>query len=403
MIIDVQWRPKVWLLVLVLVLALCPAVPVAAAEGLFTIAYVQRAEDPYYARHRSYTGLSLRDRERPVAGARLGVRDSRITGRALGLKFELLELELGDDEAALKAIDALAAERGTFVFLLDLPIDEVTALGAALAERQLIAFNVRHTDDRLREDDCSPNLFHTMPSQMMLMDALSQFLVSRRWGEVFVLEGGSDADQQLSRSFQRSARKFGIRISGRRPFVLGNDPRLRYRNNIALLTTGAEYHVIFMADSLGEFGRYVPYNSQAPRPLVGSEGLVASAWHWTWERHGAPQLNQRFDRVAGRRMQDMDYAAWAAVKAVVESVARTGATDFNALRNYLTSTEFTLDTYKGAPGSFRSWDNQLRQPILLHTHNAVIAEAPIEGFLHQSNNLDTLGVDRRESACGKSD
>jgi hypothetical protein len=41
----------------------------------------------------------------------------------------------------------------------------------------------------------------------------------------------------------------------------------------------------------------------------------------------------------------------------------------------------------------------LRQSILLHTDNAVIARAPLEGFLHQKNNLDTLGVDAAESIC----
>ena len=46
-----------------------------------------------------------------------------------------------------------------------------------------------------------------------------------------------------------------------------------------------------------------------------------------------------------------------------------------------------------------TWNNQLRQAILLHTHNAVLARAPIEGFLHQKNNLDTLGSDESESGC----
>jgi len=29
----------------------------------------------------------------------------------------------------------------------------------------------------------------------------------------------------------------------------------------------------------------------------------------------------------------------------------------------------------------------------------VIAKAPIDGFLHEKNNLDTLGIDARESTC----
>jgi ABC transporter substrate binding protein (PQQ-dependent alcohol dehydrogenase system) len=84
---------------------------------------------------------------------------------------------------------------------------------------------------------------------------------------------------------------------------------------------------------------------------------------------------------------------------VVAAIRGTGAAEPDRLRAFLTGPDTTIDGYKGAPSSYRAWNNQLRQPILLHTHNAVIARAPIDGFLHQTNNLDTLGYDRRESTC----
>ena len=165
------------------------------------------------------------------------------------------------------------------------------------------------------------------------------------------------------------------------------------------MTGGADYDVVLLADSVGEFGRYVPFQTYRPRPIVGSEGLRPGTWHWTWERYGAPQLNQRFERTASRRMEDEDWAAWAAVRSVVEAIVRTRSTAVGDIRAFLTSADLTLDTYKGAPGNFRTWDHQLRQPILLHTHNAVIARAPLDGFMHQTNVLDTLGVDGPETTC----
>ena len=54
---------------------------------------------------------------------------------------------------------------------------------------------------------------------------------------------------------------------------------------------------------------------------------------------------------------------------------------------------------KAPPGSFRRWNRQLRQPILLHTHNAVIERAPLPQFLHATNHLDTLGLDQPDSDC----
>ena len=132
---------------------------------------------------------------------------------------------------------------------------------------------------------------------------------------------------------------------------------------------------------------------------MGSEGLQASSWHWAWERHGAPQLNQRFERHAKRQMQGSDWAAWAAVKSIIESISRTRSNEFEKIQAYLRSDQLNLDAYKGTPVSYRSWDNQLRQPILLHTYNAVINRAPMRGFLHPVENMDSLGYDQGDRRC----
>ena len=388
-----------WSKVVFLGLGLAVCTQALPAKELFPIVYLQRAEDPFYERHRVYTGLKLRDRHRPLAGAKVAIRESRVLGRAMGLGFELTERSLSPGEDPAEAIEASARDQGAGVFLLDLPLDDVTALASKLSRQNLVLFNVRHGDDRLRGAACASNLFHTVPSNAMLMDGLAQFLFKKRWRDVLVLVGEDEADRILREAFLRSAKKFRLDIVDVRPFVLKKDPRARDQNNIALLTSGKDYDAVFLADSVGEFGRYVPFNIQRARPVVGSEGLTASAWHWTWERHGAPQLNQRFDKIAKRPMGSTDFAAWAAVKAIVEAVVRAKTTDVAMLRALLRSDDFKVDTYKGVPGSFRVWSNQLRQAVLLHTHNAVSARAPLDGFLHQRNNLDTLGMDERESRC----
>ena len=372
--------------------------PALAAKQVVTFAYLQRENDPAYEPHRAYTGLTLRDRKPPLDGAKTALRESRVLGRALGVKFELQEVTLGETEDPVAAIEALFAD-GTWIFLLDLPLADVRRAAAAFADRDLLLFNIRHGANALRGEDCSPVLFHTIASDAMRMDGLAQFLFKKNWTDVLILEGEQEADRVMSAAFQDSARKFGLEVVDVRPFVLSNDPRVRDESNVPLLTGDADYDVVFLADTVGEFGRYVPYHTYDPRPVVGSEGLVSSAWHWTWERHGAPQLNQRFDRIAERPMTDADYAAWAAVRSVVEAMVRTESREIPVLRAYLTDETFTFDTYKGAPGNFRPWDNQLRQAVLLHTHNAVVARAPLEAFLHQTNTLDTLGRDRPESDC----
>jgi len=387
-------RPVLSFLVVLAMVA--PAVAQTREE--FTFVYVMRGNDSFYESHRAYTGLRLRDRHRPLDGARTAHRESKILGRALGMRFTLSEEDLAQDEQALDRIRSLM-EQGASVFLLDLPLQEVQGLARALAGEDIILFNIRHGEDSLRGAGCSPVLFHTLPSNAMRMDALSQFLVKKDWKDVLVLQGQTENDEVISEAFRVSARKFGLSIVDVRDFVLSNDPRERDQNNIVLLTAGADYDVVFLADSIGEVGRYVPFNTKDPRPVVGSEGLISAAWHWTWERHGAPQLNQRFDRKAKRRMKDEDWAAWAAVKVVVESISRNKTSAVPQIVDFMRSDDLTFDSYKGAPASFRPWNNQMRQPVLLHVHNAVVGRAPFEGFLHQRNTLDSLGSDESESLC----
>jgi ABC transporter substrate binding protein (PQQ-dependent alcohol dehydrogenase system) len=238
-----------------------------------------------------------------------------------------------------------------------------------------------------------------MPSLDMLTDALAQGLRVRNWTRVLLLEGERPEDVSLSTAFQDSALKFGLNVVEVRRFVLGNDPRQREQNNIRLLTGGVRHDVIFVADVTRQFAPFVPYNTMDPRPVVGSEGLVPLAWHIYWERHGAPQLNRRFARRSGRQMTEEDWATWAAVRAVAEAVVKNRKTPERPLAEALLDPNLTLELYKGFPGSFRLWNRQLRQSILLGTTNAVVGLAPVEGVLHKDNTLDSLGIDAPQFDC----
>lgn len=391
---------RAWFAFLLSTLLAANAGGAAQAAETLRFAYLFREGDPHYTPQRTYTGLLLKDPKRPLDGARTALRESRIIGRALGLAFELEEAALAEDEAAADAVQRVQAATGATIFLLDLPLEDVAAAGRQLAGAgDVVLFNIRHRSDRLRAEDCSPALFHVIPSDAMLADALAQYLAGRKWTDVLVLSGPRPDDRELAAAFRAAAGKFSLTVRAERDFLVSNDPRLRDRTNIDLLTGGVDYDVVFLADTLGEFGRYVPFATYLPRPVIGSAGLAAAAWHWSWERHGAPQLNQRFNRQAERNMADEDWAAWAAVRSVVEAVRRRRSTDPAAIVAAFRDENFGVDLYKGMPGSFRPWDNQLRQTILLHAGAAVTALAPVDGFLHQRNVLDSLGVDVAETRC----
>ena len=387
------------LVLILMALTLLPATTPTVEPEPFVIGYLEIADDPRYAEVRNYTGLKLKTVRRPFPGAQVAARESRATGRALGLKLVLERAEAEDAAALAVEIRRMRDEVGIRFFLVDAAAEALLALADATRDDGVLLFNISEPADSLRREGCRADVMHVIPSRAMLMDGLAQYLASRNWRRVLVLRGERPEDTVTVAAFERSAAKFGLKIAAVKDFLLSNDPRNRAQNNIALMTAEPDHDVLFLADGFGEFGRYVPYQTYLPRPVVGAQGLEANAWHWAWERHGAPQLNQRFDRQAGREMKDADWAAWAAYKVIVEAVARTGGTDFDAVTAYLKGEALTFDAYKGNPASFRPWNNQLRQPILLHTHNAVAARAPLDGFLHRRDVLDTLGIDEPESKC----
>lgn len=388
----------------VLVAALVAAatgVAVAQEKARITFGYLGLADDPRHRAVEVYTGLQLRPAVVPLEGARLGMRDARVIGRALKVEFALEPVH-GADLAEVEAgLARLVAERGTGFALVDLPGPLLRELVARTRESGVWLINVSAIDDELRGAACARHLLHTIPSRSMLVDALAQHLAFQQWRDALLLVGPTPEDEAWGEALARSIRRFGGRIVETRRFVAGRDPRQRELNNVRLLTQGVAYDVVVVADSEGEFGRQLPYQTVLPRPVVGTHGLVPVAWHWTFERHGAPQLNQRFERQisGGRRMTDVEFAAWAGIKLLLEAHTRARSTDPEKVRAALLDQELTLDVYKGNPASFRTWDHQLRQPILLATTDAAITRAPFERFLHQRNVLDTLGVDQPETAC----
>ena len=199
----------------------------------------------------------------------------------------------------------------------------------------------------------------------------------------------------------RSAKRYGLRIQRTAQFKVSGDPRERDLGNTRLLTNDKGYDVVVVLDSDGEFARALPYTTQWPRPVVGSNGLTAMAWHPQWERNGGPQLSRRFTRFAHRPMAAQDWAAWIAVKSIVAVLTEQPKATVAEQLKLLRGGQVFVDGYKGPRLSFRSWDGQLRQPIFLGHADGVAGIAPFDGVLHPTEVLDTLGVDQKENACKK--
>lgn len=326
-------------------------------------------------------------------GLQVALKEAKFELEAAGAVLTLDTVPVANAAAAKDAAQK-AEKGGAVVVLTDLPAEWTLAAADAV---KLPVMNLGDASDRLREQDCRPRLLHLLPSERMRTDALAQTLSAARWSQVLLLTGPSPADVQRSATAQASIKRYGLKLAASKPFKLSADPRERDLANLKLLTGNATYDVVWVVDSDGEFARTLPYRTSLPRPVVGDAGLTALAWSAQFERFGAPQVSRRFAKTTGRPMTAHDWAAWMAGKAIVTAATEVPKGPAAALAKALNELEF--DGSKGTPMSFRPWDGQLRQPMLLTDGQGVVAMAPVEGVLHPKNNLDTLGVDAPEKLC----
>lgn len=333
-----------------------------------------------------------------LAGARTGLQDNRTTGRFLGHTYELITAAVAEGDDPVAAARAMLAT--TPYLLIDASASDLLAIADLPEASAALLFNVSAGAPDLRSGNCRANLLHTAASDAMRTDALAQVLVKKRWDDLVMITGTHAADQSYARAMRRSLTKFGLKLQGEKQWAFDADMRRNAAEEVPLFTQDfGDYDALILADEVHDFGRYVLYNTWAARPVVGSEGLSAVAWSPVIEQWGAAQLQLRFARQNGRKMNAQDYAAWAALRTLGEAVTRTSASDVETLRGYILSDAFELDGFKGRPLSYRNWNGQLRQPIAVVHPRALVAQAPLEGFLHQVNEMDSLGLDRPESAC----
>lgn len=358
--------------------------------------------------------ILLQEIERPVAlteldpfytdlgvqGARLGVEDNNTTGRFTKQHFELREarVPVGGDAAA--AFKALVADGYRHIITVQVPAEDILRLADLPEAKDVLIYNASARDDRLRNEDCRANVIHLIPSRAMLADALAQYLAKKRWKRWFLVIGGEKEDALYAAAIRRAAKRFGGKIVEERKWEYTTaDVRRTAQAEIPVFTQGVKYDILIVADEVGWFGDYLLYRTWDPRPVAGTQGLVATAWHETHERWGSVQMQNRFRGTAGRWMMPLDYAAWTAVRAIGESATRTNSVELEQIRDYMLGPKFVVAAFKGVGVSFRPWDNQLRQPILLAEPRSIVSVSPQEGFLHPVSESDTLGYDEPESAC----
>ncbi len=338
------------------------------------------------------------------AGAETGVKDNNTTGQFTGQSFKLTMKSVKAGDSLSQAFVELH-DSGVRLFLLDLPADQLVQIADLPQAKESLLFNIGAPDDDLRTHQCRPNLLHTLPSRAMLADALAQYLAWKRWNEWFLVVGRHPQDKAYAQALKRAAKRFGHKIVEEKAWTFEPGARrtdsghTREQQEVNAFTQVGDYEILVVADEQDEFGEFFSYRTYLPRPVGGTQGLSTAAWSAVHEQWGATQFQRRFRDQHGRWMTDKDYAAWLAVRTIGEAATRTASDQAGQLKGYILSPEFNLAAFKGRPVTYRDWNGQLRQPLLVTSPRIMISVSPQQGFLHQFSTLDTLGYDRPESAC----
>src|SRR6478752_129430 len=340
-----------------------------------------------------------------IAGAQLALKYNNTTGRFTKQDFTLdvERVAIGGD--AVAALQKLVASGHHFI-LVEAPAETLLELSDSVKGQDVLLFNVRAEDEELRQEQCRANVLHTAPDRYMLADALAQYLVWKKWQRWFVVKGVFPEDVAYLEAIRRAASRFGGTIVEEREYKEAPGARRsdsgeqQIQQQMPVFTQGAPaYDVLIVADEREVFGPYLPFRTWDPRPVGGTTGLTAMSWHPAHEQWGATQMQNRFQRLANRFMWPVDYQAWIAVRAIGEGATRAGTTAFAPINNYIRGKDFDLAAFKGQKVTFRQWDGQLRQPILVVGPDLPVSTSPQPGFLHQDAEIDTLGIDAPESKC----
>lgn len=117
-----------------------------------------------------------------------------------------------------------------------------------------------------------------------------------------------------------------------------------------------------------------PARTLPPAPNVYSLVIGASAsvagdsarlelWHWTLDRFGGEQLNQRYRRRFGEGMDSRAWSGWFAAKVGLDLALRAHSTDGEAMLRQLASARQQFDGQKGRPLYFAPDTHRLVQPL----------------------------------------
>ncbi len=324
-------------------------------------------------------------------GATLGLDEANALATMFGRRLRLVTETAADAGTATAAARALVTA-GAIAIAGGAGRGVAEALRDVAASGSTLFLNVAATDETLRHERCDRHAFHLAPSVTMLVDSLGQWLAARQLRRWALAADGTAAE--IETAARRAAGRYGAA-------VVGPDEAADVR--VLALDEAGLPEALARARGAGQVVAGVGGGVASSLGLREAVGIWAVAWHHELERFSARELNRRFRRRFGTPLDQVSWAAWAAVKLAGEGVVRAQATSPPGLLAFLESAP-PFDGHKGTALTFRAWDHQLRQPLYVVAPRKgqaigggrgpfeIVGETPAAG-------VDALGTGASESRC----
>ncbi len=361
-----------------------------------------------------------------VTGAQLAAEEANYVAGAFGKVVRVLAEVAGSPHEAAEKATKLIRRGGVKAILGGRDESFIQAIQEATAREGVIYVNTMSRSQMLRGTQCHRLTFHVEASLAMYADAMGQWLVrgakKLRWGFLTPdSESGGEMERLAQRALRRQAgtavarevvpastRDYRAAIAS--VAKAGPDALIINLSGPPLLTAlaqftelGLEVHVAGAAMETLEFWRAEPAKLTGVWPALWFHGFV---------KYSGRELNKRMAAALGQPAESRTWANYTAVKAVWEAVLRGGRGDTAWLVSFFEQ-ERGVDAHKGMPLTFRPWDHQLRQPLIVLRSKIPapgeprwdifddLDEVPLRGTPGENRAavLDTLGLSATESQC----
>ena len=221
----------------------------------------------------------------------------------------------------------------------------------------------------------------------MLADALVQYLVVKRWRNVLLVVGPSDGDREFAAAMKRAIAKFRRQARAGKALDLCAGRAAHRHRPFRDPGRGRAFHAGHQLRRAGgrRRGRTSSATTCPTAPSTrarwpGPQGLVPTAWARPHEQWGATQLQDRFlqpgqtldDRP---RLRRLDGGAGDRRSGDALEIGRS----CRHRRLYAQRPVRARRATRDARLSFRSWDGQLRQPVLLADARSLVSVSPQPG------------------------